>query len=141
MGESSLPRRDGVGACVEAARGNAAMGLLRGVACLGVTEASGSGVVRWLAAVSFAGRRGCSRGYRATCGGHTYEAPGTLCAVVMCPLEHVEGSAFVASLCPVAGWEGCSANTLTVSTGGWPMQLLFAFGLGAGRIAGVAAWK
>lgn len=56
-------------------------------------------------------------------------------AVVMCPLEHVEGSAFVASLCPVAGWEGCSANTLTVSTGGWPMRLLFAVGPGAGWVA------
>ncbi len=57
MGESSLPRRDGVGVLTEAARGNAAMGLLRGVACL-CAGASGGGAVHWLAAVSFAGRRG-----------------------------------------------------------------------------------
>lgn len=37
-------------------------GLPRGVACLGVTEASGSGVVRWLAAGSFTGRRGACVG-------------------------------------------------------------------------------
>jgi hypothetical protein len=80
---------------------------------------------------------GCSRGCRATCGGHAHEAPGMLYRRDV-PAGHVEGSAFVASLCPVAGWEGCSANTLTVSTGGWPMRLLFAFGPGAGQIAGAS---
>ena len=47
----------GWGVLAEATRGIAAVGLLRGVACLGVTEASGRGVVRWLPAVGFAGRR------------------------------------------------------------------------------------
>ncbi len=61
--------------------------------------------------------------------------------VVAWPVGYVEVSASIMALCLLAGWEGCSANTLTVSTGGWPMRLLFAFGLGAGRIAGVVAWK
>lgn len=48
----------GWGVLAEAARGNAAMGLPRGVAYLVTTGASGGGEVRRLVAVGFAGRRG-----------------------------------------------------------------------------------
>lgn len=56
VGESSLPRRDGVGVLAEAARGNAAVRLLRGAVYL-CAGASGGGVVHWLVASGFVGRR------------------------------------------------------------------------------------
>lgn len=103
-------------------QGEAGWGLPRGVAC----PCAGS---RGGGAVSLAGcgrlRRAaeCSSGRRAVRGGHAREAPGALRDVVACLPWRVEASAFVAPLCPVAGWEGCSATTLIVSSGGWPMRL------------------
>lgn len=46
----------------------------------------------------------------------------------------VEASASAMTLCLVAGWEGCSANTLTVSTGGLSMRLSLPSGSGQGRL-------
>lgn len=44
-----------------------------------------------------------SRGCRATCGGRAREVHGVLRAVVMCQLEHVEGSASIMALCLLVG--------------------------------------
>lgn len=51
-------------------------------------------------------------------GAHAHEVPGVLRAVAACPLWRVKASASVMALCPVVGWESCSATTLIVSTGG-----------------------
>ena len=77
--------------------------LLRGVACLGATGRLAEELCAgWLLPASLDGR-GRSSGCRATCGGRAHEVPGTHRAVAVCPLEHVEGSAFAMALCPMAG--------------------------------------
>ena len=64
MGESSLPRRDGVGVCTEAARGNAAMRFSAGFAYLCAWGVCGEDAVHRLAAGGIAGRQAARNAVR-----------------------------------------------------------------------------
>lgn len=95
---------------------------------------------RWPAAVGFVGRRGAFVGAVRRAVAMPMRRPGASC-VVVCPLRRMEASTFAVTLCLVVGWDSRSVITLIASTGGWPMWLILAFGLGAGSPTDIEAWK